>query len=345
MYEDETRAAPETGPGSVSIRFFGFSAIPVCFAKGCTAVPFNDKRFSVSINTTETYGPGNVFVLDAIHIPFGCSVWPAYWTAARVWPTGGEIDIMEQTNRATNNQMALHTKTGCTLQQDGAGATGTVLSTDCASPDNSGCIVRDPSTASYGAGFNSAGGGMWVTEFATTGISIWFYSRPDIPATLQSSANSTSIDTATLGAPVAHYPSTSCDIPTFFQEQAIVLDISLCGVFGRAVFNDTCPATKDNACYLDWVIGPAANYTEAYFEIVSLRIFNDGSANSFSGPVTAPDASTGGSSGNGGSGGDTSGDNGLGGGNGTGAAPQYVRASVVGAFGAVLLGAAALWAL
>ncbi|KZV78462.1 hypothetical protein EXIGLDRAFT_757700, partial [Exidia glandulosa HHB12029] len=99
MYEDETRAAPETGPGSVSIRFFGFSAIPVCFAKGCTAVPFNDKRFSVSINTTETYGPGNVFVLDAIHIPFGCSVWPAYWTAARVWPTGGEIDIMEQTNR------------------------------------------------------------------------------------------------------------------------------------------------------------------------------------------------------------------------------------------------------
>lgn len=304
-----------------------------------TTVPYNDKRFSVSINTTETYGPGNVFVLDAVHIPFGCSVWPAYWTAARQWPEGGEIDILEQTNQATNNQMALHTSPGCTIAQANAGMSGSVLLTDCGDEANAGCIIRDPSDKSYGAGFNGAGGGMWVTEFSTDGISIWFFSRADIPAALQSAQNSSSIDTSTLGAPVALYPAASCNIGQFFQQQAIVLDISLCGVFGGAVFNQTCPATKDNACYLDWVIGPPSNYAEAYFEITSLRVFNDGTQGSFSGPVRAPDASSG-------SGGDDdSGDNGLHGGGGEGAAPPSLRDTNLRLLTALAIVAGGLWAL
>ena len=71
-----------------------------------STVVYNEKRYSVAINTTETYGPGNVFVFDAVHIPFGCSVWPAFWTASRQWPSGGEIDVLEQVNRETQNQMA-----------------------------------------------------------------------------------------------------------------------------------------------------------------------------------------------------------------------------------------------
>lgn len=220
--------------------------------------------------------------------------------------------------------------------------------TDCGDSENAGCIIRDPSTASYGEGFNSAGGGVWVTEFSTDAISIWFFSRPDVPSNLDSSANATSIDTSSLGTPVAHYPSTSCSISEFFQQQAIVLDISLCGVFGRAVFNETCPPTRDNACYLDWVIGPPANYSEAYFEIVSLRVFNDGTANSFSGPVIAPDvasssssSSGSSSSGSSGDGTDSSGDNGL---SDTGAGGM-VAAWSWNALAALVLGAAGLVAL
>jgi len=47
-----------------------------------------------------------------------------------------------------------------------------ISSTNCSYALNGdeGCIVVDPSTTSYGAGFASAGGGAFVTEMASTGI-------------------------------------------------------------------------------------------------------------------------------------------------------------------------------
>lgn len=69
------------------------------------------------------------------------------------------------------NQMALHTEPGCT--QVSPNQTSTLVnSTDCsyAANANQGCIVQTPTTASYGAGFASAGGGVFITEFAETGI-------------------------------------------------------------------------------------------------------------------------------------------------------------------------------
>ena len=166
--------------------------------------------------------------------------------------------------------------------------TGQVILTDCGDSANAGCIIRDPRTTSFGAGFNSNGGGVWVTEFASDAINIWFFPRPEVPADLQ--GNGTTIDTATLGNPVAKYGGSTCNIGQFFQPQSIVIQVTLCGVFARPTFNDTCPGTRENSCYLDWVIGPASNYTEAYFEIASLRVFNDGTPNSYQGDVIAPGA-------------------------------------------------------
>jgi hypothetical protein len=83
-----------------------------------------------------------------------------------------EIDTFEGVNLVTNNQMGLHTNPGCTVT--GQQQSSTLLnSTDCSNLDNSnqGCITTDPNPASYGAAFAAAGGGVFVTEFATTGIS------------------------------------------------------------------------------------------------------------------------------------------------------------------------------
>ena len=55
--------------------------------------------------------------------------------------------------------------------------TGVLNSTDCSyqSNNNQGCVIKDPSPKSFGASFAAAGGGVWVTEFALKGISIWFF--------------------------------------------------------------------------------------------------------------------------------------------------------------------------
>ncbi|EJD41512.1 hypothetical protein AURDEDRAFT_186483 [Auricularia subglabra TFB-10046 SS5] len=311
-----------------------------------STVVYNDKRFSVRIESAELYPVGTVFVLDAVHIPFGCSVWPAYWMSGTQWPEGGEIDVIENVNQATNNQMALHTHGTCTIPRESTTMSGSVVFEDCGDSlnGNTGCVVRDPSDKSFGKGFNENQGGMWVTEFAEEGISIWFFTRASIPEALKTEGNAKSIDTATLGTPVAHYPATNCNIKELFAPQKIIINISLCGNFARPTFGATCPETRENSCYLDWVIGEPARYSEAFFEIVSHRVFTDGANKPDTNPDTDSGAGGDGSNGNGGgsNGGNSGGNNGLGGGNGdngTGAAAS--RWSLGGAVLAPILAAAA----
>ncbi|KAJ6571816.1 hypothetical protein B0H19DRAFT_1131391 [Mycena capillaripes] len=50
-------------------------------------VPFNQKRNSVRITTKSTYSLGSLWIIDAVHLPYGCSVWPSIWTMGPSWPT------------------------------------------------------------------------------------------------------------------------------------------------------------------------------------------------------------------------------------------------------------------
>ncbi|KAH9066128.1 concanavalin A-like lectin/glucanase domain-containing protein [Lactarius deliciosus] len=254
-----------------------------------TVVPLNSKRDTVRITSKDLFPVGSVWIADMLHVPFGCSVWPAFWSSAPVWPTGGEIDTFEGVNMVLNAQMALHTDPGCTLVNP-TQTSSLITSTDCSvANQNLGCVVKNPDPKSYGAAFAAAGGGMFVTELASTGISIWFFSRANVPSSLLK--NSTVVDTSTFGVPVANYPAGGCNIDKFFQPQNLIFDITLCGDFGEhivptvagtpAQLTSTCaagnpeifPQTCSGSCYKDFVIGPPSNYDNAYFEVRSVRVF------------------------------------------------------------------------
>ncbi|KIJ62671.1 glycoside hydrolase family 16 protein [Hydnomerulius pinastri MD-312] len=252
-----------------------------------TTVPYNDKRNTVRITSNDSFAVGSLWVTDLYHVPYGCSVWPAWWSQAVQWPQGGEIDTFEGVNLQTNNQMSLHTEPGCTQVSPNETST-LVTSTDCSydANENQGCIVTDPSTASFGSGFSTAGGGAFVTEFATSGISVWFFPRSQIPSSL--SSNSSTIDTTTFGVPVGNWPSTGCNVQEYFQPQQLIFDITLCGDFAgnAAIFNQTC----SGVCYNDYVIGSPSNYDNAYFEVGYVRVFSTEGSSTVVSPSTSGSA-------------------------------------------------------
>jgi len=211
-----------------------------------------------------------VWIADMLHVPYGCSVWPAFWSQGRGWPAGGEIDTFEAVNLVANSQISLHTEQGCTIVNPTQTST-LVNSTDCYYQANSdsGCSIGVPDPDSYGAAFATAGGGVFATEFAETGISVWFFSRSKVPSSLQ--GNASSIDTSTFGIPVANFPTGGCSISQFFLPQNLIFDITLCGDFAGNLptFLQTC----SGICYNDYVLGSPSNYDNAYFEVQSVRVF------------------------------------------------------------------------
>ncbi|KAF7791566.1 hypothetical protein EIP86_002582 [Pleurotus ostreatoroseus] len=241
-------------------------------------VPYNEKRNSIRITTKDWFNLGTIWVFDVYHLPWGCSVWPGIWTKGVNWPDDGEIDIVEGVNRMTYNQMALHTLPGC-FAANGTDQTGKAGAADC-SP-KAGCTVIENTPNSYGQAFADNNGGVWATMFDTTGVFIWFWERANVPAGL--TTETTSVDPTTWGAPSAAYPSSSCDMGTYFGPQQVVIDVTLCGQWGGLpnIYSATCgdtPTQSDPAtrCYLDNVINNgSADLAYGYFEFGAVRAFSN----------------------------------------------------------------------
>ncbi|POY70487.1 hypothetical protein BMF94_6555 [Rhodotorula taiwanensis] len=232
-------------------------------------------RNSVRITTQAAYDIGSLFVMDAYHVPYGCAVWPAFWTHARSWPSGGEQDIFEGVNLASTNQAALHTVVGCTVAGTTTNVTqsGTLTFNDCdySVAANHGCTYTDARNQSYGQPFGDAGGGIFVAETSSNAISMWFFPRANIPADLRT-VNGTP-DPSSWGLPWAYYPSSSCNINQYFAPQQITLNIALCGDWAGqpGVFSPSCGT---GTC-ANYVVDPS-NFDNAYFEIASVRVYGGG---------------------------------------------------------------------
>ncbi|KAG5637617.1 hypothetical protein H0H81_003951 [Sphagnurus paluster] len=239
-------------------------------------VPFGQKRSSIRITTQAAYGVGSLWIADMTHIPFGCSVWPAFWTKGPTWPDNGEIDIMEYINLMPNNQMALHTLPGC-VHSPPPNQLGNSSQLDCSQP--SGCVVLETQPASTLQAFSDAGGGVWATQFDVAGIFIWFWSRANVPPSITNSTGTSGIDISQWGPPSASFPATTCNITQFFSPQNLIFDITLCGIWaglGSEYLPQCAGSGPSGICYNDNVVGPGDRYNDAYFEINYVRAYTTG---------------------------------------------------------------------
>ncbi|KAH7924694.1 glycoside hydrolase family 16 protein [Leucogyrophana mollusca] len=247
-----------------------------------TNVPLGQKRNSIRITSQDVYDLGSLWIIDVNHIPYGCSVWPAFWTFGPNWPQDGEIDIIEAINVMGNNQMAIHTTSGCT--HGSQNQLGTTIGTDCSLP--AGCVVAETSPNSYNSGFAAAGGGVWATQFDATGIYIWFWSRPNVPTSIAQANATSSVDISQWGTPHASYLADTCNITQYFSPQNLVIDITLCGDWAGTQwnYNASCGNSGPTGlCYNDCVVGPGSpRYDEAYFDISYIRAYTTGVATSSS---------------------------------------------------------------
>ncbi|KAF8581538.1 glycoside hydrolase family 16 protein [Ramaria rubella] len=211
-------------------------------------VPVGGNRKSVRITSQKSYS-GGLFVMDANAMPTGCATWPAFWTVGPNWPQNGEIDIVEGVNQQTNNQMTLHTASGCTLDasarpllSDTKAFLGSVLSTTCDAfaNSNSGCGITDSDPNSFGVGVQKGGGAIFAMKWDTIGIRIWHFNRSNTPSDLTAFAPNPS----TWPVPSAFWSTATCSVDEFFEQHNIVINTSLCGDFAGSLYPSSgCPGT------------------------------------------------------------------------------------------------------
>ncbi|KAK6346922.1 hypothetical protein TWF696_007022 [Orbilia brochopaga] len=240
-------------------------------------------RPTVKLLSKQRYTQG-LFIFDIEHVPYGCGTWPAIWTSdpdPNVWPSRGEIDIVEAVNQGNKGvQMALHTTKGCQMRKVKRKQSGKILSTNClnSTNNNMGCAVSGP-TDSYGEAVNRNGGGIYAMEWRSAGIRMWFFPRDKIPHNVQAalglsqrSNKDVKPDPSQWDEATADFPSTSCDIDRHFRDHRIIINISLCGDWAGAqsVYADEygCPGTCSH-----YVSGTPEAFKEAYWAINSIRVY------------------------------------------------------------------------
>ncbi|CED82115.1 Concanavalin A-like lectin/glucanases superfamily [Phaffia rhodozyma] len=243
-------------------------------------------RASTRLTSVNTYNVGTLWVFDAVRLPFGCSVAPGFGTVADD-ETNGEVSVLAGINRMSSNEMALHTKSGCSPKKVSVASSKSVINSKDCSTSVIGCSVDQNDTLSFGDGFNTNGGGAWVMALEDTGVSIWFYNRSSVPSSF--GVNTSSIDTSALGTPTVSWSQDGCSpINSFISQQRTYIDISLCGdragnstILGQT--GCTVPQTPDT-CYSSYILN-SANYQDMFFEISYVNVFTL-SANQTSAGVT-----------------------------------------------------------
>ena len=88
------------------------------------------------------------------------------------------------------------------------------------------------------------------------------------------------------GTPSADFPNTQCNIPNYFQENNIIINLTFCGDWAGSVYGQSsCPSTCDSEFNLvfgkklvltyhpDYVNTNPGAFQNAYFEFNAIRVY------------------------------------------------------------------------
>ncbi|OKL60690.1 hypothetical protein UA08_03962 [Talaromyces atroroseus] len=220
-----------------------------------------------------------LLIADLAHMPGNaCGVWPAFWTFGENWPDNGEIDIIEGVSNQTANSMTLHTEAQCSISKN-TDHTGYLYSTECSENGSSTGCQFEGTEGSFGDAFNTLGGGVYAMEWTSQHIMVWFFPRSSIPDSITSG----NPDPSTFGTPMANFQG-SCDFESDFKAQSIVFNIDFCGYWAGEDFGSSgCPLSNpsDATASCEAYVGanPSA-FTEAYWEIASIKLYEQASGTS-----------------------------------------------------------------
>jgi hypothetical protein len=231
-------------------------------------------RPSMRLESKKTYDSG-LIIGDFAKMPVGCGTWPAFWTLGPNWPSSGEIDIIEGVNSQSVNAMTLHTAAGCSIGNTAGSFTGNIKTANCdvnapGQGNNVGCGIQAAGASTYGAGFNSAGGGVYAVDWTADHIAVYFFPRGSVPADITTGTPNPS----TWGEPQALFKG-SCNIPAMFKKHSIVINTTFCGQWaGQASVwsSDPVCGAKAATCN-DYVANNPSAFANANWEINSLRVY------------------------------------------------------------------------
>jgi len=245
------------------------------------------KRSSTKVKSHKQFNQGNLFIMQLDHMPGGCGTWPAWWLVGPDWPSGGEIDIIEQVNDAKHDQTTLHTENGC-YRKSGPITGGTPDHQDTCYVEvnyNAGCAFKNDNPTSFGSAFNNVGGGAYALLWDSYGIRAWMWNTGKIPQDVLNA----SPDPETWGNPYANFEFGSSCEAHYFSDMTMIINTELCGQWAGPTFKNDCPQYASQTC--EEFIYTGANMKEAYWLIDNIKIYSvSGTPSKTSGGGTSPTA-------------------------------------------------------
>ncbi|KAJ7154734.1 glycoside hydrolase family 16 protein [Mycena filopes] len=208
----------------------------------------------------------NLFIFDIAHMPAVCGTWPAVWFTGANWPYQGEIDVVEGVSLYNQNIYSIHTGSGCSIPSSSVSSMTQVkiVSTegdDCdATVNPAACGFSDKSAATFGPGFNAAGGGVYALQFDTSGIKMWFFQAGKVPSDISSKDP----NPANWGSPRMAVPTSSCSPTTYFQDLMMVVDTNLGGSFTEGVWAVDGAGGQSKSCKTSTGSDTAAEYIKSH---------------------------------------------------------------------------------